>query len=153
VQNTIKGQIFQHAYNPSLNSFVSIWDTEEIDSYLLLLSELKFVDAKDERFLGTLARIEKNLVKNGFVCITPRETVSLNSATFDYINALISVGREKDARERFEQMLHNLNSNGILSESIDPVTKVHWGNFPQNNAIVGLITCAMRLSKSWDQAF
>jgi hypothetical protein len=28
-----------------------------------------------------------------------------------------------------------------------------WGNFPQTYSMVGLIVCAMRLSKSWEEAF
>ena len=28
-----------------------------------------------------------------------------------------------------------------------------WGNYPQTYSLVGLIVCAMRLSKSWKEAF
>jgi len=28
-----------------------------------------------------------------------------------------------------------------------------WGNFPRTYSMVGLIVCAMRLSKSWEESF
>eukprot|EP01114_Cavostelium_apophysatum_P009369 TRINITY_DN2248_c0_g1_i2.p1 TRINITY_DN2248_c0_g1~~TRINITY_DN2248_c0_g1_i2.p1 ORF type:complete len:600 (+),score=162.30 TRINITY_DN2248_c0_g1_i2:141-1940(+) len=153
VATEMKNAIIEQAFNKNLNSFVSVWGTEKIDSYLLLLPELKFIDAKDPRFLGTLERVEKSLVKNGFVCAHPDDKVSLNAATFDYIHVLALAGRKDEARKLFENMLANLNSNGMLSETIDPQTRQHWGNFPQNSATVGLITCAMKLSKDWDEAY
>jgi len=149
----IKAEILAKAWNSEINSFVSVWGTQSVDSYLLLLSELKFVDANDKQFLGTLARIEKTLIKNRLVCVNPEDTVSLNSATFDYIRALDSVGRKDEARDLFNYIIKNINSNGMFSETIDPETKIHWGNFPQSSASVGLIACAIRLSKTWDNAF
>ena len=45
------------------------------------------------------------------------------------------------------------NHLGLLSEDIDPKTGELWGNYPQTYSLVGLIVCAMRLSKSWEEAF
>lgn len=149
----IKQDIIEKAFDKGLNSFVRVWGSDKVDSYLLLLPELKFIDAQDPKFLGTLAKIEKDLVRNRvFVCYSQEDKVATNAATFDYINALISAGRKDEARGLFEESLKNLNSNGLLSETIEPETRVHWGNFPQNSATVGLITCATRLSHSWDSA-
>lgn len=150
---TIKEEILNKSFNKEINSFVSAWDSQKVDAYLLLLPELKFISGTDEKFVSTLARIEKTLVKNQFVLVNEEDEVASNAATFDYVNALVHVGRKEEARKIFENAISNLNSNGMLSETIDPVSKKHWGNFPQNNAIVGLITCAMKLSKDWDDEF
>jgi len=146
---SMKEEIVAKAFNKSVNSFVSVWGTEKVDAYLLQLPALQFVDAKDPQFLGTLERIEKTLIKNRFVRVTEDEQVASNSATFEYISALYDVGRKDEARDHFEYALSNINSNGMYSENIDPETKTHWGNFPQNAASVGLITCATKLSKAW----
>jgi len=151
--NTIKEEVLVKAWNSDINSFVSVWGTDKVDGYLLQLPQVKFIDAQDKRFLGTLARIEKTLIKNRFVCAEAEDTVSINACTFDYIRALSAVGRNDEARSLFEYMLSNVNSNGMYSETIDPETRTHWGNFPQNSASVGLISCAMQLSKDWDKAF
>ena len=50
-------------------------------------------------------------------------------------------------------MLAARNPLGLLSEDIDPATGELWGNFPQTYSMVGLIHSAMKLSKSWDDAF
>jgi GH15 family glucan-1,4-alpha-glucosidase len=47
-------------------------------------------------------------------------------------------------------MLACRNHLGLLSEHIDPHTNELWGNFPQTYSHVGLINCAMKLSKSWE---
>ena len=63
---------------------------------------------------------------------------------------------EKDlskARALFENMLACRNHVGLLSEDLDPKTNELWGNFPQTYSMVGIINSAMRLSKSWEQAF
>jgi len=49
-------------------------------------------------------------------------------------------------------MLKHLNHSGLLSETIDPETEESWGNFPHTAALVGLISCATRLSINWTEA-
>ena len=73
--------------------------------------------------------------------------------TFWYIDALAAIGRKDEARTLFERMLTYRNHVGLLSEDIDPATGELWGNFPQTYSMVGLINSAMRLSKSWEEAF
>jgi len=149
----MKDEIMNKSFNKEINSFVSVWGTEKVDAYLLQLPTLQFVSATDKEFVGTLQRIEKTLIKNRLVAVKEGDSVASNSATFDYINALYDTGRKDEARDHFEYAIKNINSNGMYSENIDPETKTHWGNFPQNAASVGLITCASKLSKSWDTAF
>jgi len=73
--------------------------------------------------------------------------------TFWYIDALAASGRREEARGLFESVLARRNHLGLLSEDIDPVTGELWGNYPQTYSLVGLILCAMRLSRSWEEAF
>jgi GH15 family glucan-1,4-alpha-glucosidase len=47
-------------------------------------------------------------------------------------------------------MLERRNSLGLLSEDIDPVTGELWGNFPQTYSLVGIVNCAVRLSRPWE---
>jgi GH15 family glucan-1,4-alpha-glucosidase len=72
--------------------------------------------------------------------------------TFWYINALAAIGRREEARELFEHVLTRRNSMGLLSEDIDPRTGELWGNFPQTYSMVGIVDCALRLSRSWEEA-
>jgi GH15 family glucan-1,4-alpha-glucosidase len=58
-------------------------------------------------------------------------------------------GRHQDGRALFEEMLSRRTASGLLSEDIDPVTGELWGNYPQTYSLVGIINCAVLLSKPW----
>src|SRR5258708_8000740 len=72
---------------------------------------------------------------------------------FWYVDALAAMGRREQARELFTDLLRYRNSAGLLSEDVDPQTGELWGNIPQTYSMVGLIISALRLSKSWEEAF
>ena len=73
--------------------------------------------------------------------------------TFWYIDALVKLGRQDEARALFENMLANMNPAGLLSEHINLESHELWGNFPQTYSLVGLINSATALSKRWKDAF
>ena len=77
-------------------------------------------------------------------------TTAFTVCTFWYINALAAVGRRDEARRIFETVLACRNHAGLLSEDIARETGELWGNFPQTYSLVGLVSCAMKLSKTWE---
>ncbi len=155
----IRAGILERAWNPRLNSLVSAFDGEDLDASLLCLQEIGFLPADDPRFLGTLAQIEKHLKHDRFLhrYVAPDDfgapEVAFNVCTFWYIDALAAVGRTEEARELFETMLAARNPLGLLSEDMATDTRELWGNFPQTYSMVGLINSAMRLSKTWEEAY
>ena len=155
----IRGEILERAWSKELNSFTSSFGGGEVDASLLLLQELGFVAADDPRFLGTLDRIERDLRRGDYLLryAWPDDFGVPSSAfavcTFWYVDALAAVGRLDEARRIFEAMLARRNRLGYLAEDIDPASGELWGNFPQTYSMVGLIVSAMRLSKSWEEAF
>ena len=74
---------------------------------------------------------------------------AFNICTFWYIAALDMMGRKEEARQIFEEILACRTNLGLLSEDLDVETGELWGNFPQTYSQVGIINCAMRLSRSW----
>jgi GH15 family glucan-1,4-alpha-glucosidase len=139
--------------------FVATFEGSETDASLLLLEQLGFVRADDPRYLETLAMVEREL-RSGDYLYRYRAAddfgvpeTAFNICTFWYIDALAAVGRTEEARRLFENMLARRNSVGLLSEDLDPRTGELWGNFPQTYSMVGLINSAMRLSRSWEEAF
>jgi GH15 family glucan-1,4-alpha-glucosidase len=65
------------------------------------------------------------------------------------IESLHANRRNADAWALFEEMLSRRTAAGLLSEDIDPQTCELWGNYPQTYSLVGLINCAVLLSKPW----
>ena len=154
----IREAILDRAWNPDLNSFTSTFGGDAVDAVLLLLPILGIIKGDDPRFAGTVAQIEKDLLRGQFIHRYSGEDdfgkpqVAFNACTFWYIDALTLLGRKDEARKLFENMLALRNHLGLLSEDIDHVTGELWGNFPQTYSMVGLIHSAMKLSKTWDEA-
>jgi GH15 family glucan-1,4-alpha-glucosidase len=151
--------IDERAWNEALGSFVDSFGGTEPDGSLLLLHEVGFLSADDPRFAGTVAAVEQHLRKGDFIFRytkaddfgTPQTAFIV--CTFWYIDALAALGRKEEARALFETLLACRNHLGLLSEDIDPESRVLWGNFPQTYSMVGLINSAVRLSKGWEEAF
>ena len=58
-----------------------------------------------------------------------------------------SVSSSSLARELFTRLLLRCNDVGLLAEEFDPLTGRILGNFPQAYSHVGLINCALSLSR------
>ncbi|MEZ4292479.1 MAG: glycoside hydrolase family 15 protein [Myxococcota bacterium] len=139
--------------------FTGSFGGDEVDASLLLLEQVGFVRADDPRFVATIAAVEKELRSGPYLFRYRRPDdfgmpeTAFNVCTFWYIDALAACGRTDEARALFENMLARRNSVGLLSEDLEPETGELWGNFPQTYSMVGLINSAMRLSRSWEDAF
>jgi GH15 family glucan-1,4-alpha-glucosidase len=155
--DSMREEILTRAWSKNKQAFVDRFEGTDLDATALLLPDLGFIAADDSRFLSTLAAIERELVRGDLVFRylhaddfgVPANTFTMCS--FWYVNALAAVGRVDEARGIFEQLLRRRNSAGLLSEDVDPVSGEQWGNFPQTYSMVGIITCAIRLSRSWEE--
>ena len=56
-------------------------------------------------------------------------------------------GRYAEALKLFNRLLSRCNDVGLLAEEFDPLTGRMLGNFPQAYSHVGLINCALSLSR------
>jgi len=150
--------ILEQAWSEKRQSFVASFGNDHLDASLLTLADLGFVSPRDPKFIGTLAAIEKDLRRGPYLFRYTAEDdfgapeTAFNICTFWYINALASVDRREEARELFCNMLDRRTSQGLLSEDLDPSSGELWGNFPQTYSMVGIISAAMRLSRSWEEA-
>lgn len=151
--------ISQRAYSERLGHFVSTFDGEELDATLLLLNELDFLAADDPRFAATVEAVGARL-KRGDLLLRydvaddfGHMSTAFVICAFWYVDALNALGRKEEARALFEKTLQRRNAFGLLSEDVSLEGGELWGNFPQTYSLVGLINCATRLSKTWEDAF
>ncbi|MEP6836170.1 MAG: glycoside hydrolase family 15 protein [Gemmatimonas sp.] len=156
---TMRDDIIARSWNAETNSFAATLNGNRIDASLLLLHEVGFVKGNDPRFVGTVEAIERELLKGDYVFRYFDEddfgapSNAFLVCTFWYVQALAVIGRRDEARKIFEKLLKGRNRHGLLAEHVNPATGEQWGNFVQTYSMVGLITCAIRLSKSWDDGF
>ena len=115
-----------------------------------------FLPADDERVVGTVAAIGRELLVDGFVQrytqdgsrqdgLPPGEGAFL-ACTFWLADNYSLMGRHDEAVEVFERLLSLRNDVGLLSEEYDVAAGRLVGNFPQAFSHVPLINTARNLS-------
>lgn len=153
--DAIRVRIEQAAWRPDSNRVSATFAGDNLDASILQLLDLRFLAPNDPRFLGTLEAVEHGLRRGSNVLRYATEddfglpSTAFNVCTFWLIEALHFTGRNPEARLLFEEMVSRRTPAGLLSEDIDPVSGELWGNYPQTYSLVGLINCAVLLSKPW----
>jgi GH15 family glucan-1,4-alpha-glucosidase len=151
----IRDRIEKETYIPEEGRFGASFGGTELDASLLQMVDLGFLDPMDPRQVATFNAIEKDLKKGPYLFryVIPDDfgepETAFNFCTFWFIEALHQNGRDEEAREIFEQMLSRRTHAGLLSEDISLGDDELWGNYPQTYSLVGIINCAILLSRSW----
>lgn len=151
----IRQRIEKEAFLPEEGRFAASFGGTELDASLLQMVELGFLDPMDPRQVATFDAIERDLKKGPYLFryVEPDDfgepETAFNFCTFWFIEALHMNGRVDEAREMFEQMLSRRTNAGLLSEDISLGDDELWGNYPQTYSLVGIINCAVLLSRSW----
>lgn len=151
----IRAAIEEKAFNKDLGHFAATFGGDELDASLLQLVDLRFLKPDDPRHQSTVKAVEKHLLKgeNLFRYDLPDDfgapETAFNFCTFWFIEALHLAGETDRARALFEQMLSRRTHAGLLSEDISLSDGELWGNYPQTYSLVGLINCAVLLSRPW----
>jgi GH15 family glucan-1,4-alpha-glucosidase len=157
LRETIHAEVCREGFDAELNSFVQYYGARHLDASLLMLPLVGFLPANDPRMLGTVAAIERHLVRDGFVDRYPTMTSvdglppgegAFLVCTFWLADNLALQGRYDDALEIFERLLALQNDVGLLAEEYDVENRRMLGNFPQAFSHVGLINTARNLSRS-----
>lgn len=151
----MRAVIEKAAWRPETERLSATFAGDDLDASLIQLLELRFLSPDDPRFQGTLNAVEAGLRRGSHMLRYASEDdfglphTAFNVCTFWLIEALHFTGRDKDARLLFKEMLSRCTPAGLLSEDIDPVSGELWGNYPQTYSLVGMINCAVLLSKPW----
>jgi GH15 family glucan-1,4-alpha-glucosidase len=116
-----------------------------------------FLPADDPRVAGTVAAIEKTLLRGGFVIRydtgeskdgLPAGEGAFLACSFWLVSNYVMLGRLEDARKLFDKLAGLANDVGLLAEEYDPRAKRQVGNFPQAFSHLGLITAAYALANA-----
>ena len=152
---TIRARIEKDAFIPEEGRFAASFGGTELDASLLQLVDLGFLDPSDPRQVETFKAVERDLKKGPYLFryVEPDDfgapETAFNFCTFWFIEALHLNGRTEEARAIFEEMLSRRTHAGLLSEDIALEDNELWGNYPQTYSLVGIINCAVLLSRSW----
>jgi GH15 family glucan-1,4-alpha-glucosidase len=154
VRETIHRQVCERGFNASKNAFVQSYDATSLDASALLIAMVGFLPPDDPRVRGTIAAIERELIRDGFVLrydtgaridgLPPGEGTFL-ACSFWLADNYVLQGRYDEARALFERLLALRNDVGLLAEEYDASAKRQLGNFPQALSHLSLINTARNL--------
>ena len=161
LRERIHAEICARGFDAELNSFVQSYGAKQLDASLLLLPLVGFLPADDPRIIGTVAAIEKHLLRDGFVARyntesavdgLPGDEGAFLACSFWLADNYILLGRDADARALFQRLQGLCNDVGLLAEEYDPRAKRQVGNFPQAFSHVALINTAHNLNRAYGPA-
>ncbi len=127
-------------YDADKRSFTQAFGSKQLDGALLQIPLVGFLPATDERVAGTVAAIEQELMRDGFVLrydtdaaddgLPPGEGAFL-PCSFWLVDNYVLLGRTDEARKLFDRLAGLGNDVGLFSEEYDPAAKRQLGNTPQ----------------------
>jgi GH15 family glucan-1,4-alpha-glucosidase len=157
IANEIHAEICERGFDSELNSFVQAYGSKRLDASLLRMSPVGFLPPDEPRMRGTLRAIEDKLLIDGEFVLRyetdnpadglPEGEGAFLACSFWLVDNYILQGRYAEARHLFERLLARCNDVGLLAEEFDPQTGRMLGNFPQAYCHVGIINCALNLSR------
>jgi GH15 family glucan-1,4-alpha-glucosidase len=158
VRDQVYNQIMDRGWNPKVGAFTQQYDTEVLDSSLLLMPLQGFIAPHDPMWISTLEAMGRELVSDSLVyrynpAASPDglrgDEGTFSLCTFWYVDALARAGRLDEARLVFEKMHTYANHLGLYSEEIS-ATGEQLGNFPQAFSHLSLISAAINLDHQLD---
>jgi GH15 family glucan-1,4-alpha-glucosidase len=153
----IKEAVMTRGFDARRNTFVAIFDEEEVDASLLFIARVGFIDPADPRMLGTIEAIRNDLGHDGLIYrydsrktedgFPPGEGVFL-ACSFWLVEAMALAGRVDEARAFFDDVVRHANDAGLFSEEIDAQSGALLGNFPQALSHIALLNAALHLEEA-----
>ena len=159
IRAQIHEEVLRKGFDVELDSFVGFYGSKRLDASLLVIPLVGFLPADDPRMIGTVAAIERELVRDGFVqrYAADEETRSIDGlppgegaflpCTFWLADNYALQGRLAEARELFERLLALRTDLGLLAEEYDPELRRQLGNYPQAFTHVALVNTAFNIER------
>ncbi|MCU7250421.1 glycoside hydrolase family 15 protein [Pseudomonas koreensis] len=155
-RQAIYADIWDNFWDEERGHFVQYQGGTALDGSMLLMPLVRFVSAKDPRWLSTLQAIEKHLVRDGMVYRYRNDDTGIDglsgtegafaACSFWYVECLARAGQLDKAHLEFEQLLRYANPLGLYAEEFDSHGR-HLGNTPQALTHLALISAASFLDR------
>ena len=149
-------EVCRDGFNPKFNSFTQYYGGTGLDASLLFIPLSGFLPATDRRVVGTVAALERELLRDGLLLrnkpeaevdgLSGEEGVFL-ACSFWLATVYQMMGRKEDARRLFDKAASTANDLGLLAEEYDPKEHRQLGNFPQAFSHFALVNAAFALAE------
>jgi GH15 family glucan-1,4-alpha-glucosidase len=154
-RSAIRKAVEKNGYDAKRKTFVQAFGSSNVDSALLLLPSVGFVDYDDPRMVGTVAAVRHDLEEDGLLLrYRTAETAdgvggregSFLACTFWLAECLARQGQLDDAQAAFDRVLATGNELGLFAEEYDTTHSRMLGNFPQALTHLSHISAAVALT-------
>lgn len=146
----MRAEIDEKGVDPA-GHFVQHYGSDDVDASLLVLPRVGYCAPDDPRMLATVARIESDLMPDGFVRRYRTQTGvdglagdehPFLACSFWLVEQYAASGRREDAESLMDRVCAAANDLGLLSEEFDPATGRQAGNTPQALSHLALVGAA-----------
>ena len=144
----LEAEIEDTGFDRVLGSYVQFAGSHEVDAALLQLPQIGYLAYDDPRMLGTVARIEETLLRNGLLRRYRTEADidgvrgdenAFFACSFWLVEQYAHTGRLAEAEALMARLLGFRSEVGLLSEEVDPRNGRHAGNTPQALSHLALV--------------
>jgi GH15 family glucan-1,4-alpha-glucosidase len=150
-RDQLRAEVEEHGFDAAAQSYVQAYGAPEVDASLLQLAQIGFVPADDPRMLGTVAAIERELLRDGLVLRYRAESGvdgiagdehPFLACSFWLVEQYARSGRLVDAETLMTRLTALANDVGLFAEEVDSATGDHMGNTPQAFSHLALVRAA-----------
>lgn len=151
LRDDMRAEIDARGFDAERGHFVQHYETTEVDASLLLIAQVGYCDYDDPRMLGTIAEIERTLLRDGLVMRYRTETDvdglagdehPFLACSFWLVEQYAKSGRHDDAERLMDRLCGFANDVGMLAEEYDVKGRRHAGNTPQALSHLALVRAA-----------
>lgn len=152
LREALRDEIMREGFDPKIGSFTQTYGGGQTDAALLVIPQVGFLPYNDEHMLGTVARLEEELLtddglllryrtESGVDGLEPGEHPFL-ACSFWLVEQYARTGRKVEAKILMDKLVGLSNELGLLSEEYDTNESRMVGNFPQAFSHLTLVRAA-----------
>ncbi len=126
IRDGLRAEILEHGFNSEINSFTQTYGGTEVDASLLVLPQVGFLAYNDDRILGTVSRLERDLLDGTGLLIRYRTETCLDglqpgehpflACSFWLVEQYARSGRIPEAKTLIDRLIGYGNDLGLLSQ-------------------------------------
>ena len=150
----IREAIESSGYDSTRGIYVQTFGGKPLDSALLLLPLMGYVDYDDERMVRTTQAIHEELGAGGFLMRyrekdgLPGHEGAFLACSFWLAECYARQGKFQEARRVFDDAMGAASPLGLFAEEVDPETGELLGNYPQALTHLSHVSAAVAIARA-----
>lgn len=154
LRERVRADVLDRGWNEEKQTFTQHYETDEVDASLLQIPMVGFLPPDDPRVLGTIAAVEHDLMRDGFLLRYRTESGVDGLAGDEHpflacswwlVSAYALSGQLDKGHALMGRLVGLLNDVGLIAEEYDVQGQRQAGNFPQAFSHLTLIGAAYSL--------